>query len=148
MLIDSMSLVNFRGYKDKTVIEFEKLTALVGRNDIGKSTILEALEIFFNERSPIVKPDAGDLNVFSAKDGVVAFEIAVSFTDLPEQVILDSLVETDLSSEFLLNSRGKLEIVKRYKKSGKPSIYIRALHPTNKKCSDLLKEEFRAKEFG
>ena len=138
MLIDSMSLVNFRGYKDKTVIEFEKLTALVGRNDIGKSTILEALEIFFNERSPIVKPDAGDLNVFSAKDGVVAFEIAVSFTDLPEQVILDSLVETDLSSEFLLNSRGKLEIVKRYKKSGKPSIYIRALHPTNKKCSDLL----------
>ena len=92
MLIDSMSLSNFRGYKEKTVIEFGKLTALVGRNDIGKSTILEALEIFFNEKSPIVKPDVGDLNVFSANDGVSTFEIAVSFTDLPERVILDSNV--------------------------------------------------------
>lgn len=138
MLIDSMSLSNFRGYKEKTVIEFGKLTALVGRNDIGKSTILEALEIFFNEESPIVKPDVGDLNVFSANDGVSTFEIAVSFTDLPERVILDSNVETDLRSEYLLNPQGKLEIVKKYKKTGKPSIFIKALHPTNKKCSDLL----------
>ncbi|WP_275532772.1 AAA family ATPase [Lachnoclostridium sp. An131] len=33
---------NFRSYKEETVIYFDALTVLVGRNDMGKSTILEA----------------------------------------------------------------------------------------------------------
>lgn len=46
MRLKSFSLKNFRGYKDEVGIDMRNLTVFVGRNDIGKSTILEALDIF------------------------------------------------------------------------------------------------------
>ena len=46
MLMKSMVLHNFRSYHGDVSIEFGKLTAFVGKNDIGKSTILEALDVF------------------------------------------------------------------------------------------------------
>ena len=42
-------LKNFRGYYVETRITIDDLTALIGKNDVGKSTILEALDIFFNQ---------------------------------------------------------------------------------------------------
>lgn len=47
MLTDSVIIENFRGYQARQVISFSDLTAFVGRNDVDKSTILEALDIFF-----------------------------------------------------------------------------------------------------
>ena len=41
MKIESLTLKNFRGYSGETTINFENLTAFVGKNDIGKSSILE-----------------------------------------------------------------------------------------------------------
>lgn len=49
MRLDSVKIKNFRGYKDEVVIKIDDLTAFVGKNDIGKSTVLEALDIFFND---------------------------------------------------------------------------------------------------
>lgn len=49
MRLKSFSLKNFRGYRNEVRINMSDLTVFVGRNDIGKSTILEALDIFFNE---------------------------------------------------------------------------------------------------
>lgn len=49
MKISQVKISNFRGYKDETSINFEELTVFVGKNDIGKSTVLEALDVFFNE---------------------------------------------------------------------------------------------------
>lgn len=46
MKIDSMKISNFRGYAKNTEIKFNDLTVFVGKNDIGKSTVLEALDIF------------------------------------------------------------------------------------------------------
>lgn len=46
MKIDSIKIKNFRGYKEEVKIELNDLTVFVGKNDIGKSTILEALDIF------------------------------------------------------------------------------------------------------
>lgn len=43
--IKSVLLKNFRGYKNETVIPFESMTVFVGRNDIGKSTVLEAPDL-------------------------------------------------------------------------------------------------------
>lgn len=40
MLIKSVTLKNFRGYRNETTVLFSSLTTFVGRNDIGKSTIL------------------------------------------------------------------------------------------------------------
>ena len=64
MRLKEMKIKNFRGYKGETSISFEDgLTGITGRNDAGKSTILEALEIFFNNKS--VKIDSDDNNVES-----------------------------------------------------------------------------------
>lgn len=46
MKIKSIIIENFRGYKDRQIIDLNDFTAFVGRNDAGKSTILEALDIF------------------------------------------------------------------------------------------------------
>ncbi|TON15480.1 hypothetical protein CGH62_27270, partial [Vibrio parahaemolyticus] len=48
MKITKLTLKNFRGYRDVSVDFDENFNVIIGKNDIGKSTILEALEIFFN----------------------------------------------------------------------------------------------------
>ena len=48
MKLKTLYLSNFRCYKNYVEVNFDNLTTFIGKNDIGKSTILEALEIFFN----------------------------------------------------------------------------------------------------
>ena len=50
MKIVNFTLENFRGYRKPITISFNDLTVLIGKNDIGKSTILEGLDIFFENR--------------------------------------------------------------------------------------------------
>ncbi|WP_372378872.1 AAA family ATPase [Vibrio natriegens] len=51
MRLKSVKLTNFRGYQQTTTIPIdETMTGIVGRNDHGKSTILEALAIFFRPK--------------------------------------------------------------------------------------------------
>lgn len=69
MKIVSLKIKNFRGYRDLTEINFDDLTVFVGKNDIGKSTILEALDIFFNDGKGTVKIDKTDVNVQEANAG-------------------------------------------------------------------------------
>jgi len=48
MYLKSGKLTHFRRYRATTVIPIdEAMTGIVGRNDYGKSTILEALAIVF-----------------------------------------------------------------------------------------------------
>lgn len=138
MKIESIKIKNFRSYMNETVIDFDNLTVLVGRNDIGKSTILEALDIFFNDGNGIIKIDKNDLNIQASRNGNNETVISVCFSELPESIIIDSAVQTTLASEYMLNSDGFLEVVKKYKSGGKASVYIRAEHPTNADCNDLL----------
>ena len=49
MKINSLTIKNFRSYKDETAVSFNDLTAFVGCNDVGKSSVLEALDIFFHD---------------------------------------------------------------------------------------------------
>jgi len=137
-------LDNFRGYKEKTEITFEDLTALVGKNDAGKSTILEALDIFFNEGGGSVKPDVNDCNVTCDSN---EFKIGVVFTNLPNKVVIDSSVETSLKDEYLLNIDGDLEIIKSFKNAKLITIEVICQYPLipqvpnlhNKKIKDLQK---------
>lgn len=116
MRIKSIYIENFRGYREKTNISFESLTAFVGKNDIGKSTILEALDVFFNEGKNVIKIDKNDINIAGLGD---TFNIGVCFEGFPKKIIVDSTVETSLEEEFLLNQRGLLEIKKEFKNSKK-----------------------------
>jgi len=139
MNIKKIKIKNFRGYKDEVEIEFGTLTAFVGKNDIGKSTILEALDIFFNEGKGAVKFDKDDVNKQASVDGNCKAIISVCFDNLPDSIIIDSTNETTLQAEYLLNSDNLLEIIK-YPTAGTTAdkVFVKANHPTNPNCRDLL----------
>lgn len=138
MKIHSLKIRNFRGYRDEIEILFDDLTVFVGKNDIGKSTILEALDIFFNDGKGIVKIDKEDVNVLGERAGEQDIEISVCFSELPDRIIIDSTVQTSLKNEYLLNRDGYLEVKKKYKNGGAAKVFIEAEHPTNIKCAELL----------
>jgi len=132
----SVTLKNFRCYRDEKTLEVGSLTALIGRNDVGKSAVLEALEIFFNNET--VKLDAGDCNV-DAVDKTI--EITCEFGDLPDDLVLDAQARTTLADEYLLAANGNLRILKQYRcTTAKPKeeVFAVALHPTADQHADLL----------
>lgn len=48
MKIVAFEIEGFRGYSEKRRVDFADLTTFVGKNDAGKSTLLDSLELFLN----------------------------------------------------------------------------------------------------
>ncbi|WP_394332257.1 ATP-binding protein [Chryseobacterium taichungense] len=119
-------------------MNLDDLTAFVGKNDIGKSTILEALDIFFNDNKGAVKLDKDDVNKSAVNEGDNVISITTVFSELPNSIVIDTTNETSFDAEYLLNSDGNLEITKMYPNAGSAKVFIKAYHPTNVECSDLL----------
>lgn len=46
MKLVRVKIHNFRGYNDAEVNIDDQMTTIIGKNDVGKSTIVDALEIF------------------------------------------------------------------------------------------------------
>ncbi|WP_397452043.1 AAA family ATPase [Pseudomonas sp. NA-150] len=139
MRLKSVKLTNFRGYQTTTAIPIdEAMTGIVGRNDYGKSTILEALAIFFETEG--AKADKSDMNCFSLATGAEQFEMACEFDGLPAALVLDENAETSLAQEYLLNADSALEIIKTFSAgSGKlVRTSIRCQHPSDAELSTLL----------
>ncbi len=130
MKLIEVIISNFRGYSDEMRIPISDLTALIGKNDVGKSTILEALDIFFNQG----KIELADINVNHPQDEVV---IGCVFDEIPDAITLEN-VPTSFENEYLLNPDGKLEIWKKYFPNKKATIWINAQHPNNDGYNDLL----------
>lgn len=136
MILKSVKLKNFRGYKNEVIIPFKEITGLIGKNDAGKSTILEALEIFFN--NSLISCEKSDLNIYAESENI---EISCTFTDLPNNIILDTSSETSLKDEYLLNHQNELEIKKVFKATvskPKEKVFIVANHPSQTGFNDLL----------
>ena len=138
MKLVKLKIRNFRSYKEETCIDIDDLTVFVGKNDIGKSTILEALDIFFNEGKGVVKLDKDDINKTAFEEGDKDIYITAIFSELPANIIIDSSNETSFNDEHLLNTEGDLEVIKKYPNAGSAKVFIRANHPTNPICADLL----------
>lgn len=132
MKIVSLTIENFRSYRNPVTISFNDITVLIGKNDIGKSTILEALDIFFENR----KIDSDDVNNDAKANGESA-KLSVIFSNLPTEIDLDAGAKTNLSDEFLLNENSLLEIKKDFSSLSKPKTFICCSHPTNENANDL-----------
>lgn len=141
MKIKTIKIKNFRSYKDELEIEFGDLTAFVGKNDIGKSTVLEALDIFFNDSKGVIKLDKDDVNKQALTEGDTETIISVCFEELPTSIVIDSTNQTTLQDEYLLNSNNQLEIIKKYSNGGKEKVFVKANHPTSSNCKDLLQKK-------
>lgn len=137
MKLKSIYLENFRGYRGGLRISInENITTFVGRNDIGKSTILEALEIFFNNE--LIKISQEDLCVDADGESVT---IGCEFTGFDQKVVIDSSKSTDLKEEYLLNQNNNLEIHAVFdckKKIPKAEMYAYSYHPSINLGDDLL----------
>ena len=110
MKIDKIKIANFRSYQDEIVINLDDLNVFVGKNDIGKSTVLEALDIFFNENKGVIKLDKDDVNKKSKKEGDTEIRISLVFSNLPNTLTIDATNPTSLADEYLLTQEGRLEI--------------------------------------
>ena len=115
MTIKQLYLRNFRGYSEIRIPFDDSFNVIIGRNDIGKSTILEALEIFFNNQ--VVSIQLDDLNV-NSNDKTIVIGVVLK-VDPEMEIILDETHKTTLEQESLLNKDGYLEIHKVWDCSGK-----------------------------
>jgi len=149
VILKKLYLKNFRAYPE---IEFdfnEKMNVIIGKNDIGKSTVLDALEIFLN--NDIVKIDISDFNVFASEKFMTigcVFDI-----DKTKEYIIDT-IPTNLKKEFLLNKNGELEIhqtwdcSKNKLSASSLKVNLIANYPINhKKILPILKIEDLKKEL-
>jgi len=136
MRLKSVAIKGFRPFKNEIIVPIDNLTVFIGKNDVGKSSILESLGIFFENDA--VKLDAKDCNIYSNNSII---EITCEFDNLPEQIVIDADAHTSFAAEYLLTESGTLKIKKRYDLSGsrpKPDIFICAYHPTAVDYHDLL----------
>ncbi len=135
MKLKRLRIRNFRCYQEEVSIDFNDITALVGKNDAGKSTIMDALDIFLNDSNPD-KDDASKNGDGSDLTIIGEFEIQ------SDEIIIDDTIPTSLAEEHLLNSNGLLEIYKKY--SGQlqspkcTDISAFARHPSADGASDLI----------
>lgn len=136
MILEEVRIKNFRGYRTETIIPISNLTAFIGKNDAGKSSVLEALEIFFN--NSLVVCEREDLNINADNNQI---EITCVFSDYPNEIIIDAAAPTSLANEYLLNENNRLEIKKVFAASAakpKEKIFIICNHPTAENSNDLL----------
>lgn len=134
MRLKTISIRGFRPFLDEVTIPIDDLTVFIGRNDVGKSSILEAIGVFLGT----VKIEPQDCNVYS-QDKII--EITCEFDQIPQSIVLDATAQTTLEKEYLLTSRKTLKIKKRWDCSGsrpKEEVFICAYHPTLKGYNDLL----------
>lgn len=148
MKLCKLILKNFRGYESLHVDLNEDINVIIGKNDIGKSTIMEAMDIFFNGNSSS-KIDVDDLNIYAKEKEI---QISCLFSECYEDIVLDSTRKTSLAQEYLLNNDGLLEIRKVWNCSKEKigssdlKVYINAYYPKinekpliNMKISELKK---------
>ena len=136
MRLTKIIIENFRGYRRRTEIDVGDLTSIIGKNDVGKSTIMEALAIFFE--CDAVKIDGSDVNIHGRDEDC---SVSCVFEGPFKPLVIDSTAETTLAQEHLLASDGSLEIAKRWDCRAakiKCAVYVRAAHPSAEDASDLL----------
>lgn len=147
MKLNKVKLKNFRSYKDETEIIFDDLNCFIGKNDIGKSSVLEALNAFFNNNI-----DGTDLS--NNADGT-DIEITCTFSGFPSTIVLDTSEPTKPKEEGILNSEDLLEIKRIFSVSKRvtKSVYLICNHPNDERILDILswkkaKLKAKAEELG
>ncbi len=152
MKLKKLRLENFRSYRNLDINFDDNMNVIIGKNDVGKSTIMEALEIFFN--NDLVKIEQDDLNVFAKEEGVTSLKIILSFkVEDSDTIVIDSSNPTNLEEEFLLNKDGLLTLIQEWDcskaiKATSKKYFLECEYPTvwrekpkiNLKIKDLQKE--------
>lgn len=114
MELVKIKLENFRAYEDIEINLSKGLQMFVGKNDIGKSTIFEALDIFFNDKDASTKISVDDLNIKARKNNNLKASISCCFSIQERDKFYVETIEVNLEKEHLLNSDCHLEVIKEW----------------------------------
>lgn len=131
MKICKITLENFRCFYKTVDIPIDDFTVFIGKNDQGKSTVLEAIDVFINEGKGATKIEESDLNQTAKNQGIEYFRIGIVFKDIPKTMVIDATNPTALKDEYLLNVDGYLEIWKTFKKGKVQETILKCQHPAN-----------------
>lgn len=123
MKLRKLILHNYRCYSGTVIVDFDDLTCIIGRNDVGKSSIMEALDAFFNDNN-ISK---SDLTATAPVDDQ-KIELTCIFSELPSELVLDTSAPCNLDEEGLLNVNKELEVKRIWDCSGKTAVKSIFLH--------------------
>ncbi|MBE0415161.1 MAG: ATP-dependent endonuclease [Dehalococcoidia bacterium] len=131
MRISQVSIRNFRALKQLEELRLDDMSIIIGKNDTGKSSILYALDLFFEKRkvksSDYFKPPG-------SAPRADAIEIEVVFTNLDDD-LLDRL-----RAEGYLQADDCLRIKRTF--TGDSEQKTEQLR-TEAVCEDFINEEFR-----
>jgi putative ATP-dependent endonuclease of the OLD family len=110
MKIKTIEIKNFRSIQEGK-LEFDDLTAIIGRNGTGKSSYLHAIEYFYNLNATV------NIDDFFNRDISKPIDIRITFSNLKEEEMADflSFMKKDL-----------LTVTKRYVGEGKNAKYYAA----------------------
>jgi len=122
MRIHSISIKNFGPFKELHETHLGNLATIVGKNDVGKSSILRAIKLFFEDRPKI---ELDDIHDGASPDEDVVIEIA--FSSLPQTIQIEEGVETTFKEEMLLDENEKLVIRKTYSHNDPTKVKISLL---------------------
>lgn len=137
MKLDRVIIKGFRSYGAKTEIDISQLTAFIGENDVGKTSVLEALDAFFNG---VIEPH--DFN-----KGKKTMSVGCIFSNVPKSIFLKKRLHMSPKKENILNIDGNLEIYKEWITRGnnvsQNRIYVRTYTPTKGDLRDLIRKNKR-----
>lgn len=115
-------------------MNIDELTCIIAKNDAGKSTVLEALEAFFN----LEKVDADDRSIGAGNASPI--DITCVFRDLQPSLVVDSDATISPQDEYLLNADDFLEITKRFAGATPKceEVFVKTMHPSAEHFNDLF----------
>ncbi len=125
MRLTALSVSNYRALRDIT-IPLSRFGCLIGENNAGKSTCLQALSLFFSGSK------LASHNFFDTSNDV---RIAVSFEDIAEADI-HRLAEEHRDRVRAIAKNGRLTLVRHFDVAGKNSLLYSARVPADDRFSE------------
>lgn len=114
MKLVAVTIENFQGIVEEATITVNDFNVLIGRNDVGKSTVLKALNCFLHGTTP-----TSESSNVSTDSAIVSIELV--FDPQNEEIVIDEAIPTSFEAEELTNADGHL-CVKRVWDTSKAKI--------------------------
>ncbi|MGJ8734503.1 MAG: AAA family ATPase, partial [Cellulophaga sp.] len=89
MKLKNIAITNYRGVKNIQEVPLRSLSSVVGKNDAGKSIVLNAIATFLDAKNhPVVDSDFNDI------DSSIVFQVILVHPNLKE--ILEAKIKTKI----------------------------------------------------
>jgi len=112
MKIRKILIRNYRSLKEASLEDLGDLTILIGTNSSGKSNLLEAMFVFFNEFDPSLERNIGSIDEYVWFDRVPEEPVEFTFTFELGKMELADLIPSEILEEIEVKEKNALEIVR------------------------------------